>query len=721
MLKRLVALLTAVLLMTVVLAPAGAIAEGEKGMEDIIKIVKSKLTIPDNYSEFNYNVSNDFNKKVWYLNWNTKNGMDGGISVSVDDRGTIINYNSYKPQDYTKKKFPQVSKTEARTKAEDFVKRINPSVLSQVKFNESTQNLSVEYVYYFNYTRMVNGIPFYNNSVNVEVNTATGEVQSYNLNWTDDLVFPKTDNVISIEAAQKAYREKLGLRLVYNTKMEDKKTSVYAAYEPKYGMNYFIDALTGEKLNLEPGYYGPYAGGGMYDKMNASATQAKGEEAAPVLTPEELKAVDQVSKLITKEVAESKARAFKYLELTSDYKLQNASLSKEWSVPDTFTWYLYFEKAPSGNDKEYRSVSARLDALTGEIKGFNGDRGLLANAEGKYDEVQAKSAVEAFLKEVQAGKFSQTEYDDAVTGFITPSAEKKQAQYNFRYIRKVNGVAFPGNALSVTYDAVNGKVVSYDMAWYELAFPSVEKAVSIDTIYEKLFNEIGMELQYSVKYPDSYYRGGSGGEGAKPEVKLVYSPRKTKPLLFDAYTGIILNSDGKPYKEAKPVMYNDISGNFAEKQITALAEYGIALEGNSFKPGSSITQKDFLLLLSKTMNYYEVQPYAATDANKETDQLYSFMIREGVVKQNEKAPDSTVTKEEGVKFIIRALKYDKVADIKGIFICTFKDKDSIAPDLLGYVSIAQGLKIVSGSNGYFSPKANLSRAETAVMIYNYMQ
>jgi hypothetical protein len=74
-----------------------------------------------------------------------------------------------------------------------------------------------------------------------------------------------------------------------------------------------------------------------------------------------------------------------------------------------------------------------------------------------------------------------------------------------------------------------------------------------------------------------------------------------------------------------------------------------------------------------------------------------------------------------VKFLIRALKYDKVADIQGIFNIGFKDKSSISSGLTGYIAIAAGLGIVDPKSAYLDPKAKLTRGQSAIMIYNYLQ
>lgn len=722
--KRIIAVIIALVMMVTALIPLNVFAESERSLEEIIKIAKSKFDVPEKYSQFNYNVNSEVNgKKVWYLNWTSKDGMDGGMSVSVDSNGKVLSYSNYKPYDSSKRNFPKISREEAKQKADAFIKKIILDWVPSLRYNDNSQNALSEPVFYLNYTRMANGIPFYNNYVNVEVNRETGEIQSYYSNWMDEAVFPAADKAISMEKAQEAFKEKLGLRLVYLSNYDGKKIKIFPAYVSKYDISECIDANTGERISLQTGYYGP-GYGGMYDVARSSMKEmaANVDAGNIVLSPEEQNAVEKVSKLITKEAAEKIAREFKHLGLSADFRLSSASLSKEWSMEDEFTWYLYFESTPSGDRKEYKSASARINAATGEIRGFYSSYPNNAT-EGKIDEAAAKKAVEAFLKEVQPSRFDQTEFDDTQkTYYPVYMDNNKPTQFNFRYIRLVNGAYFPGNSLYVTYDAVNGKILNYEMTWFNIEFPAIDKAIAMDNAYEKFFGQIGLELQYGIKYPDEYaLKFSPGSEAAKPEIKLVYATKKDKPTIFDAFTGIILNYDGQPFKEVKPAVYSDISGHYAEKQILALADNGIALEGSEFKPENSITQKDFLYMLAKSLHYNNYELYTGKETKEETDKLYAFLIREGVVKENEKAPDQQVKKEDGIKFIIRALKFERVAAIKEIFICTFKDKSQINPDIIGYVSIAQGLKIVSGNDGYLNPKNNLTRAEGAVMIYNYMQ
>ncbi len=102
------------------------------------------------------------------------------------------------------------------------------------------------------------------------------------------------------------------------------------------------------------------------------------------------------------------------------------------------------------------------------------------------------------------------------------------------------------------------------------------------------------------------------------------------------------------------------------------------------------------------------------------DALYNYAINNGIIKEEEKAPEKIVIKEEAIKYIIRALKYDKVADLTEIYKDLFKDTKDIDPKLKGYVSIAYGLGIVEGYNGNLSPKAELKREDAASIIYSYL-
>jgi len=211
-------------------------------------------------------------------------------------------------------------------------------------------------------------------------------------------------------------------------------------------------------------------------------------------------------------------------------------------------------------------------------------------------------------------------------------------------------------------------------------------------------------------------------EKAKEVVNLIYAVNPEKPSILDAFTGELLNANGQPYVEEAPIEYTDISDHYAKEQIEALAEIGIGLEGPTFRPNEKIKQKDFLLLISQIIDRgYEFYNKTALENDSETENLYNLLIREGIVKEGEEDPEAPLTREESVKFVIRALKYDKVADLKDIFKCEFTDKDEINSDLIGYVVLAKGFNIVNGYGNYFRPKEELKRGDAIIIIYNSLK
>jgi hypothetical protein len=300
------------------------------------------------------------------------------------------------------------------------------------------------------------------------------------------------------------------------------------------------------------------------------------------------------------------------------------------------------------------------------------------------------------------------------------ATDKLPNSYSFTYTRIANGVPFPDNGVYINYDNLSGTITSFNLNWYTIDFPAADKVIGLEAAHESLFERVGLALEYRLQYPEGADRIYEPASVENASVLLTYALNQNKPLYIDANTGLLQNYDGTEYKEPEKIEYTDIKGHFAEQQIMVLADNGIYLEGKEFKPNAAITQLDFMTLLSKTLYYYG--PVISTSStDKEVDDLYAFLRREGIVKEGEWQPTQTVTREEAVKYIIRALKYDKVADISGIFNIKFADKAAISADLTGYVAIAAGLGIVNGDGTRFNPARNVTRGESAVMIYNYLQ
>lgn len=721
--KRKIALiLSFVLIFTLALPMQGFAAEMSEGLENAIKIARTKFSIPDDY-KFSSSISTSDSKKVYYLNYTSKDTANPTyINVAVDENGMIVNYNKYTPYDYIQtKKLPKLSRQDAKAKAEEHINKIAPGLTKELQDLEATQDSALNSSYFFNYYRVVNGIPFYNDRVYLTVNRDTGELQDYSRNWTDKADFPPASGYISLKEAQEAYAKNLGLRLIYRSSMKDDVMTIFPAYVPVYNNSiYAVNAFTGERVRLFNNYF--YSGAGdiavTFSEEKANLQMAAG---GIRLNPEELDAVQNAAKLISQNEAEKVARAAKFLGITNEYKLQSYYLGSNWSDKNEYTWSLYFTKPADENNYYEDYINVSINAKNSEITSFYTGAPYSEGAKPKNDKVKAKAEIDAFLKEYYSQYLKELEYDELATGEnVIYTTDKLPNNYSFNYTRIANGVPFPDNGVYINYDNLSGSITSFNLNWYTAEFPAVDKVIGLEAAYESLFERVGLALEYKRQYPESAERIYEPASAENATILLTYALNQNKPLYIDANTGLLQNYDGSEYKEPEKVEYTDIKGHFAEKQIMVLADNGIYLEGKEFKPNAAITQLEFMALLSKTLNYYG--PVISTSSiGKEADDLYAFVRREGIVKEGEWQPLKSVTREEAVKYIIRALKYDKVADISGIFNIKFADKDAISAELKGYVAIAAGLGIVNGDGTRFNPAKNVTRGESAVMIYNYLQ
>ncbi|MDQ2086539.1 S-layer homology domain-containing protein [Herbivorax sp. ANBcel31] len=720
--KGKISLVLAIIMVVTVCISGGVYADDGMSLEEVIKTARSLLEISDDYDEFNYGVNTFDGKKIWNLSW-TKNDMRVSEEVSIDDSGDIFHYYSYDSSSMEdSKKIPDINRGEAQIIAEEFIKKLNSSdFFDSLKLVERNQRMTGNVSHSFCYIATHNEIAVPFNNINISINYHTGQVQNYSKSWTEDFEFPKSDNAITKEEAQEAYKENLGLKLTYNLAGEE----VYLAYVPVYGDQYVIDAISGEEINLMPSvevyFESSLTGRGVAD-MSAGNMESK--EVA--LSPEEIKSIEESSTLISQEQAEEIVREFEIFEIDDSFKLERATLNRGWDLARNYTWNVSFVKEQSEESREYHNIIVSVNALTGEILNFDIRYPRVEDQSKKYDEEEAKEIVEEFLEKIQPEKFKNTEYHKSHQSMIDPIEGGEDGYYNFRYIRMVDGIPFIDNSFIVRFDGVEGKIYGFNMNWQELDFPSAENVLSLDEIYDLFFEEVGLSLEYRgaeqqyINYERPLY--GENPEELDDLVKLVYAVNPERPSRLDAFSGKLLNANGELYEEDMPIEYTDISEHYAKEQIESLAQAGIGLEGPMFRPDEKIKQKDFLLLISQIIDRgYEFKGKTTLENDSETDRLYNLLIREGIVKDGESNPESSLTREESVKFIIRALKYDKIADLRDIFKCDFIDKEEINPELTGYVVLAKGLNIINGYGDYFRPKGELKRGDAVIIIYNCLR
>jgi hypothetical protein len=694
--KRVSAVLAIVMILTLI--PIGSFAQQnfDKQLKEAITKSKELFNIGKEYDKFSSDVSSYDGKTAFHLNWSDSKEKLGSINVSVTVDGEILSYSKYKPYyGENRPKLPKVSKDQGLKIAKDFIGKVSPDIAKNMEYVDRDEQLDIysdSYNYFF--TRTVNGIPYSENNINITVDNITGEVRDYYTNWDKDIVFSEAKDVISNEKAQELYKEKIGLKLIYKTSYMETEPRLYLTYASLRN-DVGIDAKNGEVVQID--YYGPY-----YEGMDMHMG-AKGEENAEDLSPDEQKAVESVSGLISEEEAEKLGR--KYLEIDKDYKLESANLYKNWKNKGEYKWYLGFVKNVNGVEK-YSNVA--INAKSKELISFYRWADVNSNKEIKYSEKQALDIAKNFIAKTNPEKVNNIEFIESISDSSRVEGDPQKIVY-LNFMRIEDGAYVLDDAIRVSVDLTEGKIIEYEIDWYNGKLPSKDKVISIDEAYDILFDKIGMEVRYTV--PSRYDKI----DNKKLEAILVYALKKDRPNDIDANTGEILDYQGMPYVKREKISYKDIDKSYAKDKINILTQYGIGFPGDEFKPSEKLTQRDFLFLLAKANN-----SYLGSDILNNDEKLYSYLMNTGIVKDDEKAPKKIITKEEAIKYIIRALKYDKVADLNSIYKDLFKDTKDINPELKGYVSIAYGLKIVEGNNGYLRPKAELKREDGANLIYNFL-
>lgn len=237
--------------------------------DEAIAAVKKWVNIPDNLVLRSTGLMADWQSpdtRVWNLNWNTEK-QDKGLYEYLGARvnaqtGELLGFDRSRPypgQDVA----GSIDRAGAQQVAENFLKKVQPDKFKEFKLNENSaywgprpliagQNPATQQ---FNYQRVVNGIVFPGNSINVTVDTVNKEVTNYNLEYAN-LDFPAPDNILSAQAANEAYFTSRSLTLSYNQVYGSAgPEAVRLVYQPistpgKQVSN-IIDAKTGESLDWQ--------------------------------------------------------------------------------------------------------------------------------------------------------------------------------------------------------------------------------------------------------------------------------------------------------------------------------------------------------------------------------------------------------------------------------------------------------------------------------------
>lgn len=684
-------------------ASSSSSAKNTEALTKALETVKSRITIPEDYTDFSYSSSVRSGIDTFSFTWKQDSEITSGSLgyINVRISGDVITYfNHYDPSYKTwgDPAFARLSSGQMIGAAKNAVKMLDPDIAEQLSYDENVSPELRSSTITVSFTRQNEGLDFDKNSGYVNIDKNTGELISFSLTWWGDAKFKKADTAVSVSDIEAAYRQNVTLTPYYRIKNDDGKLSASIVYAPDKTVLFDADLAKPTTMlddfaaaNNTSNYtlddtVEDVEEDAAYDTTEAVAAGASNSRSNPVFTDAEKKALLDSGKYYSKTDAVKLLKDDKYLGLTDKYVLSSAEMEKTSSDDGSYSYLWNFNFYINTTD-QYKQMYVTMDAESGKILSYrkydysSGKKSRTINI--KSVNKIAEAAAEYYLPDI----FGEYRADESNTADAKGASDRTLV-----FDRYVNDIQVSGNSININVNS-DGEVMSFDYDYDNIKFPEA-KIISADQAYDFLFKQTDFDL---------YYSGFQTLDG-KAKTYMLYS---LDTYYINAKTGRLCSYDGGEYNSAASsgsCPYTDISGNWAEKYITKLYDYGITLSvnDNKFSPDSAITEREFARLLD-SLYYSEVMPLLYGDyAYDDTSTL----------------GNSPLTKAESAKLYILARDGKAFAELKGIYKSPFKDVKSTDSNV-GYISLAYAMGAVKGdSSGNFNPDSKITRAYAMYMVYN---
>ncbi|MEA4955220.1 MAG: hypothetical protein VB096_06875 [Pseudoflavonifractor sp.] len=711
-LRRLAAAALTVVLGASLTAPA--LAEGTQTADarliQVTQAVKDTLSVSDDYTQFHGEPSETPLGIRWNLNWN---GESKGLSVTATEAGKVLSMNLWEEEGSRQNSFgpsfPATSKAQAKTSAEKFLNRVLTEGETPVFEERGGTSLSSSDCSFWGSIRL-NGLPSPLN-FHLQVRLSDGAVTSF---WRDDPseyagTLPSAVTATDAATAAKLLKTTLALRLEYVRAGEGEPAVL--RYLPESRHDFYVDAAAGTLVDLtalREKLAQTYAKGGE-GSTNTAASESAADRG---LTEAELTGAAQLKGTLDSAALDAAVQAWKELGLRS-YQLSETHYFVNQETGSVSAQLTYGKNTALGISR--RIVTA--DARTGALESMSSFDPYDESAAAKLTQSASQARGEAFLKALWPDQFAVT------AAYQQPAVLKRSsAEDSFVFAQKVNGYFFPDNVLRVEVSSLDGSIVGFsrdfdDTVTFASADGLISESAALDTWagsypVELAYVAVPVELDLSAdEFAPLLKAGYRYFNALKPGYAL--GEQKTWYAGVDAQTGELVESDTW---ENPSIRYDDLDGHWAKTAFVELADYQVGWLGGKARPDGALTQLDCVALLASA------DGYLFDPASGDPDDLYRYAFQRNILSREARADNAILTRMDTVKLLLNSLGYGSVAQLKGIYRCDFKDAASISSDNLGYAALAQGLGMAAGdAAGNFTAERPATRAEAAVMLWNYMK
>jgi hypothetical protein len=701
--------------------------------------VKNRIKVPEELSEFEYNVSTYAGVTSYNFTWYNPDEdtaypepLAVGTVIKTRVRATIVgdiitsvntNFNRIYGDDGMERRFGKISPTQYESYAKKAVELVNPGMSSHLNFGAMNARLFGEEVD-CSLIRVENGVEVASNTGRVSFDKDTGELMDFNINWWDGATFKNPSSKVTAETIEKNFESaiKLDPQYVISKDYQTKKITSEIVFYPSD--NYEFDAFTGKKTTMyedmdELAKTMPVSGGysyydnGMFYAESESAVVA--DDAG--FTAAELREIAESEVRYSRDEAVELVKAEKYLLFTDEYKLISSRLSTDSTFgPEKNYWTLTFEIRA---DKKYSRIYVVLDADSGKIESFsqsgrsndfyvpNGEEqpvedgvgeGFAPASEGastaapmlnvtKVNTI-GKAAAEHFYGDI----FDEYKADENNTKALSkdPKTGKTINEYSrdIKFNRYYKNIPVADEYIIVTVNCYEEVVEIRKRHTEGVSFPEPNILTA-----EKAFDKLWAQTDF-----DLYYSGFTAG--GKPHTYLMYH---MDSFYMNARTGYLCDWAGgeldAPVASAADYSYSDLNSlGTLKPMIQELMHYGIALEptGGKFSPGMSITGKEFYNLMGVIGKNYSSSDF--DDLHKST---------------------KPITNAEAAKMFTIMNGAKDIAELDGIYSSIYTDVPA-TDENIGYINIATalGLKLTNGTQ--FKPNSYVTRETAIKLLFGFL-
>ncbi|WP_042170320.1 S-layer homology domain-containing protein [Paenibacillus gorillae] len=710
--------------------------------EKATSLARELVNIPKEYTLQGASYSTDLlaggKRGAWSLDFVKKvNGKHkGSIYARISaDSGQLLEFNSYVDDANSKPSYPlKVERSQALEIAKAYINTIAPAYKDQVQYNpdygvQLLPPLTGEVRHSIRYDRIVNGISYVDNYIELEVDSE-GHVVRYSLVWDSTIEFPKVDKMLSLQEANAKLSELAKPVLTYILPYGAQKNT-------KPALSYGLETMT---IQATDGKLLPEMYGSRTEAVSPSPVADKplGEAPKKGASLTEQGAIAKVTAAF-KLPAGAKVTSTSYNEYANE---RTGRTNANWNI----SWTI------ASNNQETGSAYATVDSDTGVIVSFNcylyGD-----DTKATVTLEQAKATAIETVKKQLPWAANELYLVEPNKDQYSPEKAAAFDAYYFGFVHKVNGATVSYDRVSVSVDGKTGEVRNFESSLSDYAYPSkAPNLIGDKQATEKWLTYYRTQLTYYLAQqyiwrgqpiPTEKYKVmlAAGEVQAneveyKTEAQLVYRmvPRLIDEAVFlDAETGSWRNSDTGEVTQLEKPQATDVNGHWAQRQLELMVAYkALDVKDGKVRPNAIVTRGELIKMLVLAMNSGHKPMFAAGDTaarasfNDVATSSSYYVYVESALQQNlidigdgTFNPEGKVDREEMAELIVRALGYNTLANYDQLFRIEFKDAAKV--EKKGQAAIVVGLGIMTLSNGNFAPEKQVSRAEASAAFFRFLQ